>query len=148
MKLLRWVAVPLACLLAWYATFIVGFIVAASVPCPPDLIVSGACTAWWHDYVIDALVVSFSGIAGFLAVLSAALVAPLYKRRVAWLAFTSGCVVALYFVLQPGGFRVVVVAAFFSAALSGLLAIWRTVNRLGSKMLSSNPLQRIAPKGG
>jgi hypothetical protein len=132
MTILRWIAVPLVAALAWYATFIMGFFMAMMVPCPEDAIVSGGCTARWHNNAIDVLQVAFSALSAFLVVISAAWAAPARKTQVAWLAYVGGCAFAVYGVLQVGA-SVHFLTAFLSAIASGLFA-QRLVTKVHGRM--------------
>ena len=119
-KTLRWIAAPLVGVLAWYIALVAGIAVASSLDhfCPPDLMVSGMCSAWWHSYAVDVSVVSFAGMAALLVVLSAALVAPSHKLQTAWVAYIVGCLFAVYAVLQTSAF-----GAFIAALLAGMIAL-------------------------
>lgn len=119
-QLLRWIAVPLAVVVAWYAALFAGLLATSLLDyfCPPDLMVSGFCIAWWHSYAMDALMALFAAIAAFLIVLSAALVAPSHKLPVARVTYILGCVFAVYAVSQTSEF-----VAFFAAVLAGLVAV-------------------------
>jgi len=138
MQLFRWVMVVPAGVLSWYVALFAGVMAASALDhfCPADQMESGMCIAWWHRYAVDTIVIVFAAIAAFLVVLCATLAAPSHKLKVAWVAFSSGCVFALYAVSQTKA-----VAAFIAAVLSGLVAVFCVARNLGVSMLFKNSLK-------
>ena len=64
--------------------------------CPPDLMVSGACTATWHAPAVEGLVPLRTAMVSAGIVLVPAYVAPARRFLVAALAFGCGAAFALY----------------------------------------------------
>jgi len=121
MRVLRWALVPVSALAVWYAVLLIG-IGAVSVldaMCPPELVVSGACTAPWHGPAVEALFVVCAALAALGIVTVTALVAPTHKRAVASAAFACGAAFAVY-VARAGDLW----APFLAAALGGAVGLW------------------------
>ena len=84
--------------------------------CPPDYVVPGGCSAPWRNIVFDGLVMFGAGLSAIFVILSAVLMAPSHRKKVALFAYAAGLVTALYFALTTSAW-----GAFWSAALTGLL---------------------------
>jgi hypothetical protein len=93
----RWVALLPAVLAAWYAAVFIGVAVLNYVEslCPPELMISGMCTAEWFPRAEKAVFCLATAVSAVLVVLSAALVAPFQKIRTAWSIFAVGSAVAI-----------------------------------------------------
>lgn len=94
---LRWLAVVPAALAAWAVVVATGLALhsVADGQCPPHLVVSGSCTAWWMPYATRAITVFCAGMAGGLIVAASALTAPWHRSAVAWTAFALGSCTAV-----------------------------------------------------
>lgn len=93
---LRWSGVVPAVVLTWYAAFVLGLLLLSALDsfCPPELVVSGHCTADWHPAATRAVFVLCAGLAAFSVVVGAAWVAPSHRLLVASTAFGIGLVLA------------------------------------------------------
>ena len=113
--------VPLAGLGVWYAVLIWGMLAVTVLDsmCPPELMISGGCTASWHAPAVEALVLLCTGAVAAGIVILPALVAPSHRLQVACLAFALGAAFAL--LAASGGS---LWGPFTIAALSGSAALW------------------------
>jgi hypothetical protein len=121
MNLMRWALVPLSGIAVWHAVLVVGI---ASISfldrfCPPELMVSGLCTAAWHAPAVEALILLCTAIVSAGIVIIPAYVAPAKRFRVAALAYGCGAVFALYGA-SDGDFW----GPFFMAGLTGSASLW------------------------
>lgn len=118
MNKLRWVSLPVACILVWYMALVVGIFTLefAGSFCPQDQMVSGMCMApWWSS--IEASIFCFStGLSAALIIISAFFIAPFARVLVAWLTFATGSIVALYMAFGASAWDM-----FASAICVGLL---------------------------
>lgn len=71
--------------------------------CPPELLMSGTCTASWYRTAESAALCSGAALGAFAAVALPTFVAPAHKARVAAMAFCMGAVYALWFAVAAGG---------------------------------------------
>jgi hypothetical protein len=121
MNLMRWAGVPLSAIAVWYGVLVVG-IAGISVLdrfCPPELMVSGACTASWHAPAVEALMLLCTAIVAAGIVIIPAYVAPAQRFLVAALAYGCGAVFALY-AASDGSLW----GPFFVAAFTGSASLW------------------------
>ncbi|MCB1036965.1 MAG: hypothetical protein KDD47_24270 [Acidobacteria bacterium] len=121
METLRWACVPLVAIAVWYGTAllgIVGYEVLESL-CPPELVVSGLCTAPWFSSAVDGLTAVCTAVVAAALVLVPAWVAPRHRFVIACLAYLFGAAFATYLAFG-GGF----LNLFLLAAASGSLALW------------------------
>lgn len=120
-KLVRWALVPMAVLSVWYTVLFLGMAGLSVVDafCPPELVISGACTAAWHAPVVNALVLVCTAVAAVGIVIVPALVAPTHRLLVAGLAYGCGALFAVY--AASGG---TLWGPFFVAAIGGSGALW------------------------
>ena len=86
--------------------------------CPPELLVSGACTASWHGPAVDAGIAGGAALAAGLIMVTVVLLAPSHRRLVAVAAFAIGSAVALYMAHHAHAW-----AAGASAIAVGLIAL-------------------------
>jgi hypothetical protein len=115
-----------------YAITIAGAILlinALELLCPPELMVSGVCTASWYPASEKAAFALASFFGALVFVTLPVFTAPSYKFAVAWAAFGAGLAIASAF-LWHGGKEVL---AAFAAALFG-----GAVGALGSKRKQPN----------
>lgn len=91
--------------------------------CPPELMISGLCTASWFPAAVKAAFATASFIGALVFVALPALAAPTFKSTVAWAAFGAGLTVAVIFLWQGGKD---ILPSFVAAILGGLLGVFRT----------------------
>lgn len=118
MNKLRWISLPIACILVWYTTLILGMLIInfSIYFCPKDKMISGMCTASWWDSA-EAIIFCFStGLSAALIVTTAFFIAPVGRVLVAWLTLGIGSMVALYLAFQLSAWDM-----FASAVCAGLL---------------------------
>lgn len=88
----RWILVPVTAFAVWLGTLLIGISGSSVLDslCPPDLMISGVCTAWWHRPAMAGLEMICAAIAavGFIAL--PAKVAPAYHVHVAVVCFVIG----------------------------------------------------------
>jgi hypothetical protein len=88
----RWALVPVSAFAVWVGTLLIGIGGSSLLDslCPPDLMVSGICTAPWHRPAMAGLEMVCAAIAavGFIAL--PAMVAPAYHVPVAVGCFVVG----------------------------------------------------------
>ena len=126
MTALRWILVPVTAFSVWAAILLTGLIGVDLLDslCPPDLMISGLCTAWWHRPAMTGLEMICAGLAaaGFVALPTR--VAPAHRVTVALLCFVLG---ALFTVeLATSG---EMWAPSTVAALVGVMTLRRTISR-------------------
>ena len=121
MNLLRWAVVPLSGIVVWYSVLFAGIVGISLLDrlCPPELIVSEACTATWHAPAVEGLVLLCTAVVSVGVVVIPAYVAPARRFLVAALAFACGAVFALY-AASDGSLW----GPFFVAALAGSASLW------------------------
>ena len=120
MKLARWLMLLPSAYAAWWIVLIVGILYVSFLDwlCPPELILSGFCTASWYKPAFDAGVIVGAGLGAGLILLTTILVAPSHRRLVAAIAFGIGSAVALY-----GAYKTDLWVAGAAAISVGLLAL-------------------------
>lgn len=104
MPVLRWLLVVpsgIAGILLGFAATI-AFLAIADRFCPPELLISGMCTASWYRTAETAALCSGAALGAFAAVALPAFVVPAHKARVAAMAFCMGAVYALWGVATAG----------------------------------------------
>ena len=94
----RWILVPPSADFGWFLAFfgslyLLGFVYDL---CPPELIVSGSCTAKWHPGAESAVIAFGAALAAVFVVLFPALLAPGHRFRVAVIAYCVGVLVAVW----------------------------------------------------
>lgn len=126
MKILRWILIPVACITAWYAAFVIGLLILnmAEAFCPKDQMVSGICTApWWR--VVEKSIFCFSAaLSAIFVLLSGFFVAPTARNGVAWLVFVLGSMLALWLAVDIGSMWLECVCAI-AAGLSTAFLLTR-----------------------
>ena len=126
MKLLRWLlVVPAAC---------VGFLLSVACGlalvslagrfCPPELVISGMCTASWYPFVTDLAICISAALGASVTVALPFLLAPTHRLPVAITAFAGGSFFALW-VLVDGGPSLIlpVVSALGGGLLMAVLVL-------------------------
>ena len=128
MRLLRWLLLLPSTYIAWWVALLVGIVYVSFLDwlCPPELVVSGSCTASWHRLALDAGVVAGAGLAAGLVMLTAILVAPSHRRLVATIAFGLGSISAMYIAHESDSW--VAGAAALAVGLVALVVSLRTTS--------------------
>lgn len=121
----RWIVLVPALWLAWGVTVAVGLglLTLANRACPPELVVSGACTAPWMPFVTRAIAIAGAALVAALAVTTGYIVAPSQRHQVAGLVFALGAVAAIVI-----GWQARAAAESVAAVATGWL-VARTVRR-------------------
>ena len=122
---LRWLGVPLAGAAVWWTVLLsgVGAMSLLDALCPPDLVISGMCTAAWHGWAVEALIFACSAVVAAGLVLLPAWVAPAHRFPVAILFFVGGAGFALWFAWGGDAW-----GPFVRAALGGCPALARAAS--------------------
>jgi hypothetical protein len=123
---LRWIAIAPAILLAWLAAFLGGLLLLdiAHRFCPPDALISGACTADWYAPTELAIMAFSTALAGFLIVCVSAWLAPAHRLQVATFVYIGGIAYAIYFAAETGLW-----ICLGSAAAAGAITCWAVARR-------------------
>ncbi|MCB1906100.1 MAG: DUF2784 domain-containing protein [Rhodocyclaceae bacterium] len=130
---LRWLLTVPAAFAGWYAGIVAGMsmLSLAERLCPPEVMVSGLCTAPWFGPVQRGIFCAAAALAATLVVLLPTLVAPGWRMRVAWIAFALGLLAASAFAAATGAY-----AELASAALAGALSAHAITRRSGAAATS------------
>jgi hypothetical protein len=117
-KIIRWILVVPSAIVGWFSALFLGMalVSVADYCCPPELVLSGACTATWYSNVVDALVVFGASISAVLAILCGVLMAPGQRKMVARVVFATGLAFALYATILTSAW-----SAFSSAGIAGFI---------------------------
>jgi hypothetical protein len=118
---MRWALIPVAIGGAWLASIGIGVAIFSVLghTCPESQMVSGVCVAPWWPYAEEACLSLSAAIAAANVVLAASLTAPGGRRRVAWITYSVGLLVAWIFaevISDP--------YPLAAAAVAGALAVW------------------------
>lgn len=126
MTLVRWLLVPVTAFGVWGGTLLLGIAASSLLDsfCPPDLMVSGICTASWHRPAMAALEMMCAAIAavGFIALPAA--VAPAYRVRVGVVCFVVGGVLTIELAIAGALWAPAAVAA-----IAGIMTLWAAISR-------------------
>ena len=104
LRALRW-ALALASPVLGYVVSIVGSVFGASALrqfCPPELLVSGMCTAHWYASAELAAIAAFVALGASLCVALPVAFAPSHKHWVALVAYAAGAIFVSVFTWQVG----------------------------------------------
>ena len=130
---IRWALIPVAICGAWFASIGIGAAIFGALVrmCPESQMVSSQCIAPWWPYAEEAFFSLSAAIAAANVVLAASLTAPSGTRRVAWITYSVGLLVAWIFAevisdLYP----------LAGAAVAGALAVW-WIRRRSSGLFSA-----------
>ena len=136
--ILRWLAIIPACILSWYVALFVGIYLHGMIDtfCPPQLIVSGFCTASWYPAVGRIVICLGVALSAFLVVVTAALIAPAHRVLISRIALVVGAVIAAWMALETGSY-IEFVSAFLSGFLATLIVV--AVSRRASMPQSHGP---------
>ena len=127
---LRWLLVLPAVCAAWAISVLSGYALLSYVEslCPPELLVSGMCTAEWFPGAEKAVFCFSTALAATLVVLATVIVAPLHKGRAAWIAFAGGAMAAI-----PMGIAAQAWLELLSALMAGALTAALVYGRLSRR---------------
>lgn len=117
---IRWVLVIPAAFAGWYVALFMGIFLypVADLFCPPELLISGVCTATWYKPVIDGLVVFGASLSAVLAIFFSFMIAPSKKVLVAKAILLGGVGMALYAAIITSAWF-----AFIGAITCGLITV-------------------------
>ncbi|MBL8328639.1 MAG: hypothetical protein JNJ71_07280 [Rubrivivax sp.] len=121
MKPLRWLLALLAPAVGLFVAF-AGVVLLTDLlvrACPPDLLVSGMCTASWYPAAERAAFAVAAFVGALVFVWLPVKVAPAYKNEVRWVCLSAGSVFAAIFVWQAGP---ELLPSLFAALAGGALA--------------------------
>ena len=129
MHALRWVLVPLVAPLGYVVAVLTVILLTQILrrTCPPEAVVSGACTASWYPNAELGAIAFATALGAAVWVAFPALVAPSRRDRVAWFAFACGALFATWFTFQVGiGFAVPFGSAVVVGAVVALVMASRS----------------------
>ena len=134
MRILRWILILPAAIAAWYVALFAGIALYLGLNslCSPDRFVSGLCSAPWYVSASGALVAFGAALAAALILVTSTLLAPDYKRQIAFATFIVGALVAICMGLATQAY-----AAMASAILVGAAVLAVIIRRLASRRRSS-----------
>lgn len=117
--ILRWLAIVPACILSWYFALFFGIYLHGTLDkfCPPELVVSGFCTASWYPTAERSVICLGVALSAFLVAAAAAAVAPAQRLLVSRIALGIGTIVAAWMAVKTGSYL-----EFVCAPLSGFVA--------------------------
>lgn len=118
----RWLLLPLVALGSYFTAAAAGIAleVLAERLCPPESMVSGACTAPWYYPVSCCIVCLSAALLAALLVTGCAAAAPVHGAIVAGGTFVAGSATALYVALETGEWL-----GFAAAEAAGAVALLR-----------------------
>ena len=130
MRLLRWLLIIPAAVVAWYAAIILALVMHAGLDilCPAEQMISSLCVAPWYEAASNAVVCVGAGLAALLIMLACTSLAPAYKKQVAVATFVAGAAVAALMGWNVGAF-----APMLAAMVTGALALWVLTRRLARR---------------
>jgi hypothetical protein len=120
MATLRWLLVIPSAISTWYIVLHAGLVANSLLLelCPPELMVSGVCTAPWYLPATDSLIYLCVVLLACSMVLVPSFVAPRHKLIVAAIAYVSGFAFALHLTDRDTLLHLLV------AVGSGAFAVW------------------------
>ena len=129
-EIIRWLLVIPSAFVGWYAALFMGFLLysVADYFCPPELMISGQCSASWHQPVIDGVIIFGASLSAILVILFSVLVAPNKRKLVAKIIYLGGVLLAMYAVYETSAW-----GAFAGAVLSGALFLLLFLRFMGGK---------------
>ena len=126
MTAVRWALVPVTAFGVWFGTLLIGIGGSSLLDslCPPDLMISGICTAPWHGPAMRALEMACAAIAavGFIALPVA--IAPAYRIPVAVGCFVVGGLLTIELAIAGTLWAPAAVAA-----VAGVITLCLTISR-------------------
>ena len=131
MRYVRWAAVLPAALVAWHFALFLGVAALSFLEsfCPPELVISGMCTASWFPTAEKIVFWLAAALAAGLIVVSVGVVAPAKKVWAAYASLLFGSAIALWLAVETHAW-----GEFVSAVLAGgitVLVVRRVVAPLG-----------------
>jgi hypothetical protein len=137
----RWALVPVTAFGVWFGTLLIGIGGSSLLDslCPPDLMISGICTAPWHGPAMTALEMACAAIAavGFIAL--PAIVAPAYHIPVAVGCFVVGGLLTIELAIAGALWAPAAVAA-----IAGVITLWLTISRSRRRSVDGHLRQQSA----
>jgi hypothetical protein len=132
---LRWLGVIPAAFAGFYSALIIGIYADGRLfdLCPPDLVVSGQCTAAWYPMAERGVMCFGAALAALLVVLFSALMAPSHRTIISWAAFAVGATVAIYGAVSSSSY-----AELAAALFAGLVAT-QVIRRFPMRSPSRGP---------
>ncbi len=129
MRTIRWLVVPLSAVAVWTAALLLGLagITVLDSLCPPDLMVSGLCTASWHAPAVKGLEMICAAFAAAGVVAVPTVIAPHHRVQVAAVCLVGGAMFALFFAIAAHAW-----ADLAAAAISGCTAFYLMRRRFRS----------------
>jgi hypothetical protein len=122
----RWALVPVTAFAVWVGTLLIGIGGSSLLDslCPPDLMISGVCTAPWHEPAMTGLEMLCAAIAavGFIAL--PVKVAPAYPVHVAVACFVVGGLLTIELAISGALW-----APSAVAAIAGVVTLRMTISR-------------------
>lgn len=130
---IRWLLTIPSAALGWMAMFAAGFSMLALLQrlCPPELVVSGMCTAAWYRSAETAAFALSAALGAALFVALPSLVAPAHRARVAGVAWLLGCVYTTWLAVAVGASVALPAAAAVGSGLLVALRFARASRRPG-----------------
>jgi hypothetical protein len=128
----RWLLVPVTAFAVWIGALLIGIVGSTLLDslCPPNLMISGLCTAAWHRPAMAGLEMICACIAAVGFIVLPAKVAPAYRSFVAVACFVVGGLFT---------FQLAVAGALWwpsaAAAIAGSIALAVTI-----RLTSAGPL--------
>lgn len=125
---IRWLLALLCPAVALAVTFVAAVLATFLLErwCPPDLMISGVCTAPWYPPAEIAAFSLSALMGGAVFVAMPAWLAPDHKVLVAWVAFGAGLTFAVLFVWHGGPSLVL---PFAASVVGGLVAAFKIYAR-------------------
>jgi hypothetical protein len=129
MRLIRWILMIPAAVVAWYAALSLGLVILMGVDalCPAEQVISGLCVAPWYEAASGSVICMGAALAAVLIMLACTWLAPSYKPQVAIATFVVGAAVASLMGWSAGAFGPMV-----AAIIAGALALWILTRRLAA----------------
>ena len=129
-NIIRWFLVIPSAFIGWYCAVFIGLLLysVAESLCPPELIVSGMCTASWSAPVKNGIIIFGASISAILVLLFSVFIAPGKRKLVAKVIYFGGVAFALYAVYFSNAWW-----AFISAIISGALFLLLLLRHLNGK---------------
>lgn len=121
MYALRWIFAPLVPVVGLATTVLAAILLteALDLMCPPELVVSGLCTASWYPASQQVAFALASFLGALVFVWLPAVTAPKFKPVVAWVAFAAGLAYGCFFLWEVGPS---VLPSLVAAVAGGVLA--------------------------
>ena len=138
---MRWALVPVTAFGVWLGTLLIGIGGSSLLDslCPADLMISGICTAPWHEPAMTALEMVCAAIAAVGFIVLPAAVAPAYDVQVAVGCFVVGGLLTIELTIAGG-----LSAAAAVAAIAGVTTLWLTILRSRRRSVDGHFRQQSA----